>query len=250
MTSSVEIRTLATPQDLSAAAAEEVVRAANEAVAQRGRFTIALSGGSTPRNLHTLLAANARISLPWDRTFFFWGDERHVPPTDPDSNYRMADETLLSKIPVAPAHVFRIPAENPDAAAAAEAYEQTLRKFFALEPGQFPRFDLILLGMGPDGHTASLFPGTSALEEKSHLVVANWVEKFKTYRITLTLPVLNAARCVVFLVSGTDKAPALHAVLQSDEPGEQYPAKLVRPADGKLIWFIDRAAASGLKPVN
>ena len=250
MTSSVEIRTLATPQDLSAAAAEEVGRAANEAVAERGRFTIALSGGSTPRNLHTLLAANARTSLPWDHTFFFWGDERHVPPDDPESNYRMADETLLSKIPVAPAHVFRIPAENPDAAAAAEAYEQTLRKFFALEPGQFPRFDLILLGMGPDGHTASLFPGTAALEEKSHLVVANWVEKFKTCRITLTLPVLNAARCVVFLVSGTDKAPALHAVLQSDEPGEQYPAKLVRPTDGKLIWLVDRAAASGLKPTQ
>ncbi|SPF47075.1 6-phosphogluconolactonase [Candidatus Sulfotelmatobacter kueseliae] len=250
MTSSVEIRTLATPQDLSAAAAEEVVRAANEAVAERGRFAIALSGGSTPRNLHTLLATNARTSLPWDRAFFFWGDERHVPPTDPESNYRMADETLLSKIPVAPAHVFRIPAENPDAAAAAGAYEQTLRKFFALEPGQFPRFDLILLGMGPDGHTASLFPGTAALEEKSHLVVANWVEKFKTCRITLTLPVLNAARCVVFLVSGTDKAPALHAVLQSDEPGEQYPAKLVRPTDGKLIWLVDRAAASGLKPTQ
>jgi len=223
------------------------VRAANEAVAQRGRFTIALSGGSTPKNLHTLLATNARNSLPWDRTFFFWGDERHVPPTDPDSNYRMAEETLLSKIPVAAANVFRIPAENPDAAAAAEAYEQTLRKFFALQPGQFPRFDLILLGMGPDGHTASLFPGSAALQEKSRLVVANWVEKFKTNRITLTLPVLNAAYCVAFLVSGTEKAAALRAVLEGDAPGEQYPSKLVRPTDGKLIWLVDRAAASGLK---
>ena len=250
MTSSVEIRILTTPQELFAAAAEEVVRAAHEAVAARGRFAIALSGGSTPRNLHTLLATNARASLPWDRTFFFWGDERHVPPDDPESNYRMADETLLSKIPIAPAHVFRIPAENPDAAAAAEAYEQTLRKFFALEPGQFPRFDLILLGMGPDGHTASLFPGTAALEEKSRLVVANWVEKFKTYRITLTLPVLNAARSVAFLVSGTDKAAALRAVLEGNEPAEQYPSKLVRPTDGQLIWLVDRAAASGLKPAQ
>jgi 6-phosphogluconolactonase len=178
--------------------------------------------------------------------FFFWGDERHVPPTDPESNYRMAEETLLSKIPVTPANVFRIPAEIPDAAAAAEAYEQTLRKFFALEPGQFPRFDLILLGMGPDGHTASLFPGTAALQEKSRQVVANWVEKFKTNRITLTLPVLNAARSVAFLVSGTDKALALKAVLEGDAPGEQYPSKLVRPADGQLIWFVDRAAASEL----
>jgi 6-phosphogluconolactonase len=243
----VEIRTLTTPQELFAAAAEEVVCAAKEAVAERGRFSIALSGGSTPKSLYTLLATNAKSSVPWDRTFFFFGDERHVPPTDPESNYRMAEETLLSKVPVGSANVFRIPAENSDAAAAAEAYEETLRRFFALQPGQIPRFDLILLGMGPDGHAASLFPGSAALQEKSRLVVANWVEKFKTTRITLTLPVLNAARCVVFLVSGTEKAAALHAVLQSDAPGEQYPSKLVRPTDGKLIWLVDRAAASELK---
>ena len=160
---------------------------------------------------------------------------------------RMAEETLLSRVPVAPANVFRIPAENPDAGAAAAAYEQMLRKFFALQAGAFPRFDLILLGMGPDGHAASLFPGTAALKEKSRLVVANWVEKFKTFRITLTLPVLNAAHCVVFLVSGTEKAAALHEVLQTDAPGEQYPSKLVRPTDGRLIWLVDRAAASGLQ---
>jgi 6-phosphogluconolactonase len=246
VSASVEIRPLTTPQELFAAAAEEVVRAANDAVAERGRFTIALSGGSTPKNLFNLLATNARTVLPWDRMFFFFGDERHVPPTDPESNYHMADESLLSKVPVPPGNVFRIPAENPDAAAAAAAYEKTLQKFFALQPGQFPVFDLILLGMGPDGHTASLFPGTAGLQEKSRLVIANWVEKFKTSRITLTLPVLNAARCVTFLVSGTDKAPALHAVLDSDAPGEQYPSKLVRPTDGKLIWLVDRAAASEL----
>jgi 6-phosphogluconolactonase len=241
-----EIRTVATPQELFAAAAEEVVRAANEAVAQRGRFTIALSGGSTPRSLFTLLATNARASLPWDRTFFFWGDERHVPPTDPDSNYRMAEESMLSKIPVALGNVFRVAAENPNAADAAQAYEQTLKKFFALAPGQFPRFDLILLGMGPDGHTASLFAGTAALQEKSRLVVANWVEKLKTNRLSLTLPVLNAAANVTFLVSGIDKAPVLKLVLEGNVPGEQYPAKLVRPSDGKVIWFLDRAAASQL----
>ena len=222
------------------------MQACNQAVAQRGRFTIALSGGSTPKNLFNLLATNARTVLPWDRMFFFFGDERHVPPTDPESNYRMADESLLSKVPVPPGNVFRVAAENPDAAAAAEAYEKTLQRFFALSPGQFPVFDLILLGMGPDGHTASLFPNTAGLQEKSRLVIANWVEKFKTSRITLTLPVLNAARCVTFLVSGTDKAPALHAVLEGDAPGEQYPSKLVRPTDGKLIWLVDRAAASEL----
>jgi 6-phosphogluconolactonase len=246
LNSTVEIRTLTTPQELFAAAAEEVVQAANDAVAERGRFTIALSGGSTPRSLFNLLATNARTALPWDRMFFFWGDERHVPPTDPDSNYKMADEALLSKVPVPAGNVFRIAAENPEAAAAAEAYEKTLQKFFALAPGQFPVFDLILLGMGPDGHAASLFPGSAGLREKSRLVIANWVEKFKTSRITLTFPVLNAARCVTFLVSGTDKAPALHAVLEGDAPGEQYPSKLIRPTDGKLIWLIDRAAASEL----
>ena len=242
----MEIRTLTTPQELFEAAAEEVVRAAKDAVPQRGRFTIALSGGSTPKALYNLLATNARTVLPWDRMFFFWGDERHVPPTDPESNYRTAEETMLSKIPVAAGNVFRIATENPDAAAAAEAYEQTLRKFFQLGPGEVPTFDLILLGMGPDGHTASLFPGTAGLQEKSRLVIANWVDKLKTSRLTLTLPVLNAARCVVFLVSGTDKAPALHAVLEGDAPAEQYPSKLIRPADGKLIWLVDRAAASAL----
>ena len=250
MNSSLEIRALTTPQELFAAAAEEVVRTANEAVAQRARFTIALSGGSTPKSLYNLLATNARTALPWDRMFFFWGDERHVPPTDPDSNYRMADETLLSKIPVAAGNVFRIKAENPDAAAVAEAYEQTILKFFQLKSGEVPNFDLILLGMGPDGHTASLFPGTSALQEKSHLVVANWVEKMKTHRITLTLPVLNAARCVTFLVSGSDKASVLREVLEEDVPAEQYPSKLVRPAAGKLIWLLDRAAASQLRGGN
>jgi 6-phosphogluconolactonase len=246
MSAPLELRRLTTPQDLFQAAAEEVIRDATDAVAQRGRFTIALSGGSTPRNLYTLIAANASASLPWNQMFFFWGDERHVPPDDPESNYRMANEALLSKVPIPPANIFRIPSENPDASAAADAYEQTLRKFFALAPGEFPRFDLILLGIGPDGHTASLFPETDALQEKSRLVVANWVAKMKTSRITLTLPVLNAARCVAFLVSGTDKAAVLHEVLEGDAPGEKYPSRLVQPSEGKLIWFVDRAAASEL----
>ena len=246
MSTPVELRRLTTPQDLFQAAAEEVIRSATDAVAQRGRFTIALSGGSTPRNLYTLIAANASASLPWDRMFFFWSDERHVPPDDPESNYGMARDTLLSKVAIPPANIFPIPAENPDASAAAETYEQTLRKFFAEGPGEFPRFDLILLGMGPDGHTASLFPETSALQAKSRLVVANWVEKLKASRITFTLPVLNAARCVAFLVSGADKAAVLHEVLEGDGPAEKYPSKLVRPSEGKLIWFVDRAAASEL----
>lgn len=246
MKSAAEIRILTTPQELSEAAAGEVVRDANEAVKARGRFTIALSGGSTPKNLFNLLATNARNALPWDRMYFFWGDERHVPPTDPDSNYRMAEEVMLSKVPVPPGNVFRMAAENPDAARVAEDYEKTLRKFFQLAADGVPQFDFILLGMGPDGHTASLFPGTAALHEKSRLVVSNWVEKLKTNRLSFTLPVLNAARCVAFLVSGTDKAPVLKTVLEENASAEQYPAKLVNPSAGKLIWFLDRAAASSL----
>jgi len=246
MSTSAEIRRLTTPQDLFQAAADDVIHAATDAVKERGRFTIALSGGSTPLSLYTLIAANASTGLPWDQMFFFWSDERHVPPDDPDSNFRLANESLLSKVPVPAANIFRVPAENPDAAAAAQAYEQTLRNFFSLKPDEFPRFDLILLGMGPDGHTASLFPETAALQEKSRLVVANWVEKLKAFRITFTLPLINAARRVVFLVSGMDKAPALHEVLEGNAPPRKYPSKLVQPADGKLIWLLDRAAASQL----
>jgi 6-phosphogluconolactonase len=246
VSTSSDVRRLTTPQDLFQAAAEEFIRVANEAVAQRKRFTVGLSGGSTPRSLYTLLAANASASLPWDRMFFFFGDERHVPLDHPESNYRMANETLFSKAPIPATNIFRVPTEIQDASAAAEAYEKTLCDFFSPKPGEFPRFDLILLGLGPDGHTASLFPETEALHEKSRLVIANWVETLKTSRITFTLPLLNAARCIAFLASGTEKAPALHEVLEGNASGDKYPAKLVQPTDGKLIWFVDRAAASEL----
>jgi 6-phosphogluconolactonase len=158
----------------------------------------------------------------------------------------MANEAMLSKIPVPAANIFRPGAENSDAEAVAKEYESTLRKFFELASAQMPKFDLILLGMGPDGHTASLFPETAGLHEKSRLVIANWVEKLKTHRLSFTFPVLNAARCVAFMVSGTDKAPVLKSVLEENVAGEQYPAQLVKPTDGKLIWFLDRAAASAL----
>jgi 6-phosphogluconolactonase len=247
MATQPEIRICVTPQDLFHAAADEVVHAATQAVAARGRFTIALSGGSTPRSLYTLLADSAR-DFPWPQTFFFWGDERHVPPDNPESNYRMANESLLSKVPVPPANVFRVLAENPDAGAAASAYEQTIQSFFHLDAANpFPNFDLILLGIGPDGHTASLFPGTKALLEQSRLVVANLVDKLNTDRITLTYPVLNAAHCVLFLVSGLDKAPALQEVLEGTGAVETYPAKGVRPEEGRLVWIADRAAASMLQ---
>jgi 6-phosphogluconolactonase len=239
-----EIRIVNTSADLFQAAAQQFVTLANQAIAARGKFTIALSGGSTPKGLFGLLASGAIPSIPWDKIFFFWGDERHVPPNDPESNYRMANEAMLSKVPVPAANIFRIRAEEKDADVAAHAYELTIQKFFALKPGEFPRFDLIHLGIGPDGHTASLFPGSAGLDEQSRLVIANWVEKFKTFRITFTYPVLNHAACVTFLVSGPDKAPILREILEI--PASNYPCQRVRPLDGQLVWLLDRAAAGAL----
>lgn len=244
MNATPDVRILPDAAALFQVAADEFARQAKAAVSARKRFTVALAGGSTPKGLYRLLAANS--TLPWSRIYFFFGDERHVPPDHPESNYRMARETLLSKVPIPADHVFRVPAENPDAVQAAESYQQTLQKFFQVGPGSFPRFELILLGMGPDGHTASLFPGTKALQERSRLVVANWVEKFKTDRITFTVPVLNNARVVMFLVSGQDKAQTLKEVLEGDQPADLYPSKLIRPVDGQLIWMVDRAAAAAL----
>jgi 6-phosphogluconolactonase len=238
-----EIRVLNTAADLFQAAANEFAALAADAVARHGRFCVALSGGSTPKSLYALLAT--RPSIPWDEICFFWGDERHVPPDNPDSNYRTANEFLLSKVPVRPENIFRIHAEEKDADVAAREYEQTIRTFFRLQPGELPRFDLIFLGTGPEGHTASLFPGSSALNEKTRLVVATWVEKFNTYRITFTFPVLNQAACVTFLVSGVDKAPIVREVLENGNAG--LPAQRVRPVDGRLLWMLDRAAASGLR---
>ena len=243
MNSSPNIRILPDRAALFQAAADEFVRQANAAIASKGRFTVALAGGSTPKGLYNLLATKA--ALPWDKMYFFFGDERHVPPDNPESNYRMAREALLSKVPIPAQNIFRVPAENPDAAQAAQTYEDTLRRFFP--PAEaFPRFDLILLGMGPDGHTASLFPGSKALQEKSRWVVSNWVEKFKTDRITLTLPVLNNAAVVMFLAAGEDKTETLKEVLQGTKPGEQFPSKLIRPPNGQLIWLVDQAAAAAL----
>ena len=228
------------------AAADDFVLVTTNAVSDRRRFTVALSGGSTPKALYSLLASNYRDGLPWDKMFFFWGDERHVPRDHPDSNYRMTSESLLSKVPIPAANIFRVPAENPDAHKAAAEYEQTVRSFFQLSTGALPRFDLVLLGMGPDGHAASLFPGSAGLNEKSRLVIANWVEKFKTDRITLTLPVLNNAAAVTFLVGGADKADTLKEVLEGNQPAELFPSKLIDPTNGQLTWLVDQAAAAKL----
>ena len=230
-------------------AADEILRLVDRKGSNAKPITVVLSGGTTPRRLHVLMAGDpaVRTRLPWDDMHFFWGDERHVPPDDPQSNYRMARETLLSLAPIPAENIHRVPSEEPDAVQAAEKYEQELKAFFKLEGGQMPRFDCILLGMGNDGHTASLFPETEVLLETKRIVAAYWVEKLKAHRITLTVPVLNRADLIVFLVSGAEKAKALKAVLQGDYRPEQFPAQLIRPDQGKLIWIVDRAAARLLK---
>jgi 6-phosphogluconolactonase len=241
-----EIRILKTAAELFETAAATFAAQAAEAARTNGSFTVALSGGSTPKTLYALLAT--KPGIPWDKVYFFWGDERHVPPDDPESNYRMVNEALLSKIHVPPENIFRIHAEEKDGAAAAQQYEQVIKDFFHLSPGQIPRFDLIYLGTGPDGHTASLFPGTAALNETQRLVVANWVPKFNTHRLTFTYPVLNAAACVTFLASGPEKAPILHEILENSAAG--LPSQNVRPTSGKLVWLVDEAAASKLSRRN
>jgi 6-phosphogluconolactonase len=240
-----EVRVFADVEELMHAAADEVVRRAEEAVREHGRFTWALSGGSTPRDLYRLLASPPhRDRMPWSAVHVFWGDERHVPPDHPDSNFRMAREAMLDAVPLPAANVHRIGAEEPDAAVAANAYETELRAFF---PEGWPHFDLILLGLGKDAHTASLFPGGAAVRERERLdrlVMAPWVESQQTFRITLTPPVLNDARLCMFLVSGEDKAEALHAVLEGARDPERYPAQIV---EGRCLWMVDRAAARLLK---
>jgi len=241
-----ELQILGNAEEIARVAADEFVRYALEVVGMRGLLTVALSGGSTPIKLYSLLASGADSFLtrvPWDKIHFFWGDERHVPPDHSDSNYRMVYEAMLSKVPVPLENVHRIKAENPDAGKAAGDYERVLYEFFQSVTIQLPHLDLVLLGMGPDGHTASLFPGTNAILEQKHYVVANWVQKFNTYRITLTLPVLNNAAYVIFLVTGEEKAEALRFVLQGKYQPERFPAQLIRPINGSILWLVDQAAA-------
>jgi 6-phosphogluconolactonase len=232
---------------LARAAAVKLLSLAGAAIAERGVFTLALSGGSTPKKLYALLAKDpAFAAFPWAQTQLFFGDERHVPPDDPESNFRMVKETLLASGHVPEANVHRVPAELIDAAQAAAQYEAELRRVFAgpaLLDG-FPRFDVILLGMGPDGHTASLFPGSPGLKEETKWVIANPVAKFKTDRITFTFPVLNAAATVLLLVAGADKEAMIREVLV-DARGT-YPVERVQPREGVKVWMLDHAAAAAL----
>ncbi|HEX2690399.1 MAG TPA: 6-phosphogluconolactonase [Kofleriaceae bacterium] len=242
-----EVRRFADLDALSRAAAEELMAIVRAAVVHRGTCSIALSGGSTPKRLFQLLAQAGRDALPWEHVDLWWGDERTVPPDHADSNYRMTHETLIDPLGLAASHVHRIAGELPDHDAAARAYERAL----VAALGSPPIFDLVMLGMGPDGHCASLFPGSPALGETARWVVANPVTSplvhGSTTRITLTAPALNAARHIRFYVGGADKAATLAHVLEGERDPVRYPSQLIAPHDGELVWFVDTAAAAALR---
>lgn len=231
---------------ISQQAAQYVVHVANEAIVTRGRFTIALSGGNTPKKLYSLLGSEPyRSQIDWKLVDIFWSDERCVPPDSPDSNYRMAHEVLLSQIQIPAPQVHRMPADAPGRDTACLAYTQEMQR--VLGTNGIPNFDLIQLGMGPEGHTASLFPHQPSLHETERLVIPVSVPKPPPDRLTFTPPILNAARNVLFLVTGADKADALHAVLEGEYNPDEYPAQIVRPPNGEVTWMVDTAAAQKIQ---
>jgi 6-phosphogluconolactonase len=249
----IDYQVVADAQALAVDAAERFTAAAEQAAAQRGRARIAISGGSTPKAAFALLADAAqpwRSRMPWDKLDLFWVDERCVPPDDAESNYRMTREALLDKVPLKPEQVHRMEGELEPVVAAAR-YESVLRNTFRLEGAESPRFDLVGLGMGPDGHTASLFPHTEAIHEMSRLVTANHVPQQKdSWRITLTWPVINHAASVFFLIGGADKAQVLQEVLMGPQDPERLPSQLIWPSSGILTLVLDQAAAALLPPAN
>lgn len=234
--------------ELNQIAAEKFISIAQKAIAENDKFTVALAGGSTPKSLYKLLASESfRSQVDWQKVFFFFGDERNVSIDSDESNFRMAKENLLEPLQISPANIFRWQTEFADAEKTAECYEKTIIEFFDLEESEFPRFDLILLGMGDDGHTASLFPFSKALSETRHIAVVNFVEKFDASRLTFTFPTINNASNVVFLVSGENKANALKEILEGEFKPEKFPSQNINPENGNLFWLIDRQAAKLLR---
>jgi len=252
MTAKREVVILPDATSIARRSADEFVRAVNEAVAQKGSFTVALAGGSTPKALYSLLADDPsyRSNLPWPKMRFFFGDERHAPPDSPQSNFHMANEALFSKGVVKPEQIVRIKGEYDDTEKAALEYEQALRAYFKLKDGEYPRFDLVLVGMGDEGHCLSLFPGTKALHASQRIVVRNWIGKLYTERITITATTANQANRIIFSVTRSDKALALKAVLEGPYEPEQLPAQLIQPVSGNLLWLVDQDAASMLAPAT
>ncbi len=245
----MQIALYADSDTLSRDAAQYIVRLANESVVSHGRFTIALSGGTTPRKLYGMLGDEPyRSQIDWALVDIFWSDERCVPPDSEDSNYLLAQQVLLNKIPISAAQIHRMPADEPDRDAASQVYTDEMRRVFATNG--IPSFDLIQLGMGPEGHTASLFPHQASLHEQQRLVMPVSVPKPPPPRLTFTPPLLNAAHNILFLVTGADKADAVQAVLEGAYIPNEYPAQIVRPTHGEVVWMLDTKAASTLKKVE
>jgi 6-phosphogluconolactonase len=237
---------------LANAMAQHMLAVAQEAVAARGIARLAISGGSTPKRTFEILADPAHSefgAFPWDKTELYWVDERCVAPDDQESNYRMTRLAMLDKVPLPAGQIFRIEGElDPELAAA--RYESTIRGHFRLEGAQMPTFDLVALGMGPDGHTASLFPHTEGLRELTRVAIANHVPQKETWRVTLTSPVINQGRKVIFLIGGHDKAEVLGNVLGSKYDPETWPSQLIQPKSGQLLLLLDKAAAAEIPPVS
>jgi 6-phosphogluconolactonase len=228
-------------------AARRFIGHAAAAIQQRGRFAVALSGGTTPKRLYELLAQESfRERVDWSLVHFFWGDERFVPSTNQASNYHMTEVALLNALELNNGNVHRVRTEMDSADAAAAAYEREIASFFQVGPGEIPKFDLVLLGLGTNGHIASLFPHSKLLNETARLVAAEYIDEVKQSRISLSAPVLNAAREVLFLVTGADKAGVVNEVLFGGEDPERLPAQLIHPHDGSETWLLDRAAAAAL----
>lgn len=248
MSKTAEVRILDDAEELAREAADFFRWLGEQTIAASGRFRVALCGGSTPRALYMELARSGfSQQSDWSRAEFYFGDERYVPPDHPDSNFGMAQETLFGPLKITSERIFRMAGEAPDPDRAARQYEELLRSRFGTPPPLWPSFDLILLGLGEDAHTASLFPGTPALDEHTRLVVATTAPGGIRDRLTLTAPAINQARTILFFVSGDKKAGAVRAVLEGQsQEYRRYPAKLIRPVNGRLLWFLDRPAASSL----
>jgi 6-phosphogluconolactonase len=248
MSSFMELKVFPNIEELNDFAAERFIEIGNQAIEKSGQFIVALAGGSTPKALYQLLASeNYKSKIEWSSVFFFFGDERNVLPNDAESNFRMTSENLFEPLELFPQNIFRWETEFEDAAAIANDYETKIVDFFDLHENKFPKFDLILLGMGDDGHTASLFPFTDALNENARIAIENKVEKVETVRLTLTYPTINNAENVFFLVKGADKSETLKQVLEGDFEPLKFPSQNVQPTSGNLLWLVDSEAAKLLE---
>lgn len=236
----MELITFENVEKLNIFAAEKFVEIAKDSIAEHGCFTVALSGGSTPKKLYSLLTQEPfRSQVEWKKVYFFFGDERHVLPDDSQSNFRMANEALFSQVEIPKENIHRFLTEKGEPKIVAEEMERGIREVFQLKEDEFSRFDLIFLGMGNDGHTASLFPETKALKEDKRIVVENYVPKFETFRLTFTFPTINNARNIIFLISGQEKAETLKEVLHGEFQPEKLPSQAVKPVNGNLLFLTD-----------